>query len=114
MTPKISVRPAAIKNSITPNCSPFSTCSIKRSVVISPRPHVTHKKTPDNPAGGLCYKLQLAVGCIDVLTVFQRQLEDLVGVNIPVLDHFTDIKVLNRVLVVAEFEISTSGGKISL
>src|SRR5262245_41095437 len=30
MTPKTSVSPAAIRNSSTPNCSPFSNCTMRR------------------------------------------------------------------------------------
>src|SRR2546422_6311956 len=40
MMPNTSVSPAAIRNSITPNCRPFSSCSKRRAMKNGDRPHL--------------------------------------------------------------------------
>src|SRR2546427_10467000 len=40
MMPNTSVSPAAMRNSITPNCRPFSSCSKRRAMKNGDRPHL--------------------------------------------------------------------------
>ncbi len=91
MTPKISVNPAAMRNSMTPNCRPFSTCSMKSAKVKSlvPRQAVSRGSILTSPEGDL-YETPYSASprpkvsaCRDVLLIATRQASLTVKVREP-------------------------------
>jgi hypothetical protein len=51
--------------------------------------------------------IHLAIGRVGVGVIFKGHANKLVGVDVAFLDHFADIDVLDRVVVIAELEIAT-------
>src|SRR5437870_6886413 len=86
MTPKISVRPAASRNNISPNCRPFSACSRTKIPVI---------------AGGLLHRALLHVSVAVILE--DRLVERLVDQSaLAVGTNGAHVIVLDRILIRVE------------
>src|SRR5919204_3081784 len=100
MMPSTSVRPAAIRNSITPYCRPFSSCSKTSAQVMNEkgRRHAPFfSRRGDSP-------LHLAFLVVGVLMLLERLLHDLHRHAILVVrfHRLEQVEVLDRVLVVVE------------
>src|SRR6478672_3944736 len=107
MMPKTSVRPAASRNSSSPNCRPFRHCSINNSIGL--------RRTMDGPLGPsflpppVLRPAPLARSPLHrtlvvklILTVLDDRGDGLEGeVAFRVLHHILQVKVLNRKMVVA-------------
>src|SRR5690606_10027392 len=129
MTPKISVSPAAMRNSITPSCSPLSICSMKSAICTrrtqasgvariiraraswcAPRRSMTVTNLPplhEGEAGAFMRGLfQRALLGIGIAMVGKGRGDDLVGQHVAFLHHLTDIDVLDRVIVGVEGELA--------
>src|SRR6185503_16728374 len=110
MMPSTSVRPAAIRNSVTPSCTPFSNCSKTRVQGIkkgaSPRPSLS--TWPASP-------LHLAVLVVRVLVLLEhRPLDAHLDVAARQLHRVQKIEVLDRVVVVVELERPADRGVVRL
>src|ERR1043165_1445664 len=102
MMPSTSVSPAAIRNSITPYCRPFSSCSKTSAKVIKKgRCRALSRSRAPSP-------LHLAVLVVGVLVLLERLLHDVHGDAVLVvgLDRLQQVEVLDRVLVVVELELA--------
>src|SRR4051812_35013301 len=140
MMPNTSVRPAASRNSSSPNCSPFRNCSTTRSMPLTSR----SKRRRQNRSGAAampsltilgrrCFKLQAnsrpfcplarnsfrsfhrALVVEAVLVVLddggnRLQRELAVGV----LDHILQVEILDRDVVVAIFESAAQRLEVGL
>src|SRR5712675_1422234 len=103
MMPSTSVRPAAIRNSITPSWSPFSNCSKTRARVIKKGAAAPLEKSILERA-----LFQLAFLMVGVLVLRERLLHDFHGDAVLVvgLDGLQQVEVLDRVVVVVELELA--------
>src|SRR2546425_4604864 len=99
MMPKTSVRPAAIRNSMTPNCSPLRHCSTTRSQFNGPLRLPLHRTL-------------LIVG---VLVVLEDRLLDL-HLHLPAgpLHRPQQVEVLNRSVVDVERELPAGRPEVGL
>src|SRR5688572_24535000 len=105
MMPITSVRPAASRNSITPSCTPFSSCSKMRAKLMKKRARAARPL-----CRSLCaLPLHLAVLVVGVLVVLEHLLLDVhrhaLG-RAAVLDRLQQVEVLDRVVVVVELEVA--------
>src|SRR5688572_22098407 len=97
MMPNTSVSPAAIRNSVTPNCSPFRSCSKRSAKLIGkekgrlPRPF---------SSGDGASPLHLAVLVVRVLVLLEHRLLDAhLDVAVLQLLGLQQVEVLDRVVV---------------
>src|SRR5690606_16911773 len=99
MMPNTSVRPAASKNSIRPNCRPFSSCSSMSIESIAKACSAAH------PA-------LLRVG---VAVLFHHGTDELVG-HLPLFipDDLAQVVILDREVIGVERERTTHRGKVGL
>src|SRR5580765_5150295 len=104
MMPSTSVSPAAIRNSMTPYCRPFSSCS-KTSAPVMNEKGRSRALFPGAPP---CSPLHLAVLEIGVLMLLERLLHDLHrrAVLVVGLHRLEQVEVLDRVLVDVELELA--------
>src|SRR5262245_58750817 len=99
MMPKTSVRPAARRNSITPNCRPLRTCSTTRR--------------PVNAAPALPLHRTLLV--VRVLVVLEDGLLDLhLDLAAPALHRLQQVEVLDRRVVGVVGELAPGGLEVGL
>src|SRR5262245_54139042 len=94
MMPSTSVRPAAIRNSITPSWTPFSSCSKTKVRVI--------KKGATAPFGRFSTRtsLHLAFWVVRVLVVLEDRLLDVhLQLAARALDGLQQVEVLDRVVI---------------
>src|SRR5881296_4379050 len=97
MMPKTSVRPAAIRNSMTPNCSPLRHCSTTRSQFNGPLRLPLHRTL-------------LIVG---VLVVLEDRLLDLhLHLLAGPLHRSQQVEVLNRSVIDVEAELVSRGSEV--
>src|SRR5436189_966542 len=75
MMPSTSVSPAAMRNSITPYCRPFSSCSKTSAQVMSKQKRA--RVAPFFPDGSRPSPLHLAFLIVGVLVLLERLLHDL-------------------------------------
>src|SRR6056297_3479890 len=113
MTPKISVRPAAIRNSMTPNCSPLRSCSIKRAADMENIPFVAGpcacgQARPIRPVA-----LHVALVRVSVAAIFQRGADDDVGQPVTMFHHLAHVDILHGMVVRPECEIAARAVEIS-
>src|SRR5689334_11351642 len=98
MMPSTSVRPAAIRNSVTPSCTPLSNCSKTRVQGME------KKRAPARPFQDCLSRtspLHLAVLVIRVLVLLEDGLLDAhLDVAARQLHRVQQVKVLDRVMVV--------------
>src|SRR5689334_2661032 len=101
MTPKTRVSPAAIRNSRTPSCSPLRVW--------------TRTRLADIAAAPASWSLHRAVFCERIGVIGEDLLVDL-GLEFSVrpLRHLDEVKVLDRVVVVAELEGTAQGLEVGL
>src|SRR5687767_12228880 len=105
MMPSTSVRPAASRNSMTPSCTPFSSCSKIRAKVIK-------KRAPTSRPFSGCARalpLHLALLVVRVLVVLEHLLLDVHGHalgRLAVLHRLQQVEVLYRVVIVVELEVT--------
>src|SRR5215469_1212787 len=97
MMPKTSVSPAAIRNSITPSCSPFSVCSRTRRRFTSP---LFHRAFP--------VVRILVVGEHRLLDLHHRVLARGAG------NRLQQVEVLDREMVAVVAELAARGSEIRL
>src|SRR6185369_7766511 len=105
MMPKISVRPAANRNSNSPSCRPFRHCSKKSSMVGSPRVIGTAQRDggADDAAAvpRAMRSLHRALARLRVLPVLDGGLDGLERQHaVGILHRFLNVEVLDRELVV--------------
>src|SRR5919201_3956683 len=99
MMPKTSVRPAAIRNSMTPNCSPLRHCSTTRSQLNGP----------------VRLRLHRTLVIVGILVVLEDRLLDLhLDLAAGALHGSEQVEVLDRGMVHVEGELSTRGFEIRL
>src|SRR5262245_16150430 len=107
MMPKISVRPAASRNSVTPSCTPLSICSTKRDTS-SPLCHNTSGARLPRAALASGYQnrksLHLAIFGVGIGVVRQDLGVELESEAVSLFDHLQRIPVLDRMLVSPELE----------
>src|SRR6185369_2037791 len=106
MMPSTSVSPAAIRNSITPYCSPFRSCSKTSPQVMAQKIRAPARPYSRNLSKNLPF--HLAVLVVGVLVLLERLLHDLHrhAVLVRRLDRLQQVEVLDRVLVVVELELA--------
>src|SRR5690606_25934176 len=107
---------AAMRNSMTPSCRPFRSCSMSSAIDIqavwSGRFNGTSTAfaqaiavdADDSAQTANRQTLHLAFARIGVAMLFECRGDDLVGQHIAFLDHFAHIDVLDRMVVVVELE----------
>src|SRR6185295_15209597 len=107
MMPSTSVSPAAIRNSMTPYCRPFSICSKTRPQVMAKNKGARAPLLKECVLRSL--PLHLAILVVGVLVLLERLLQDLHGDAVLVvrLYRLQQVEVLDRVLVVVELELAT-------
>src|SRR5437868_1866862 len=99
MMPKTSVRPAAIRNSMTPNCSPLRHCSTTRSQFNGP----------------LCLPLHRTLLIVGVLVVLEHRLLDLhLDLAAWALYRAQQVEVLDRGVVDVERELAARRLEVGL
>src|SRR5712691_3474938 len=122
MMPKTSVRPAAIRNSITPSCSPLSVCSSTRTKFMARKPGLRDERRgasvpsrrgkpaprPRRPALPLLHPAFLGVGILVVgedrfLDLHHRILARRPG------DRLQQIEILDREMVGVIAELAARG-----
>src|ERR671914_1873842 len=110
MIPSTSVSPAARRNSITPSCTPFRSCSKTRAKVMPP--FLPRNKKGADPAPFLPpirrLPFHLAFLVVGVLVILEDLLLDLhrdAFRRLGVLDRPQQVEVLDRVMVVVELEV---------
>src|SRR5713101_10027191 len=118
MMPKTSVRPAAIRNSITPSCSPLSVCSSTRTkfMIGETKTGRGSLRAPDfrceadrrSPHPAFLGVGILVVGEDRFLDLHHRILARRPG------DRLQQIEVLDREMVGVVAELATSGGEVRL
>src|SRR5882672_10750198 len=127
MIPKTSVRPAAIRNSITPSCSPLSACSRTRKRFMARKPGPRDERRgasvpsrggkpaprPRRPALPLLHRAFLGVGILVVgehrfLDLHHRILAGGPG------DRLQEVEVLDREVVGVVAELAASGSEVRL
>src|SRR5688572_18213207 len=101
MMPKTRVRPAAIRNSITPNCRPFRHCSTTSNPLIGAP---TNERGAGDPAPlnrprSPALPLHRAVLIVGVLVALEDRLLDLHLDLGRALDRLEKVEVLDRVMV---------------
>src|SRR3970040_2131336 len=102
MMPSTSVRPAASRKSITPSCTPFSSCSKKSSKVIKKG---RGRPAPLLPGDGPPSPLHLAVLMVGVLVLLEHLFLDLhLHALGAALDRLEQVERLDGMLVVVERE----------
>src|SRR4249920_453965 len=106
MMPSTSVSPAAIRNSMTPYCRPFSSCSKTRPQVMAKNKGARAPLLEGTPLKTL--PLHLAILVVGVLVLLERLLHDVHRHAILVvrLYRLQQVEVLDRVLVVVELELA--------
>src|SRR6056297_2591809 len=109
MTPKMSVSPAAIRNSITPSYTPFRICSMTR---MRDMPCPCLSRPAARCATGHGNGLHLALGRVGVGMILERDTYHLVGEHLALLDDLAGMDVLHRVLVGAKGEIAAGAVEI--
>src|SRR5512144_1386249 len=109
MMPKTSVSPAAIRNSITPSCSPLSACSATRMRFIGKKEGARRAPIRNRPRPSgrgscpLCYSLHLAVLAVGILIVGENGLLDLhhrIRAGRRAGDGLEQVEILDREVVV--------------
>src|ERR1043166_5556145 len=123
ITPNTSVRPAAIRNSSTPSCSPLRICTKRRDDMIQTTddggPTTDSRGNPILWSSVVCPPssalLHLAVLRVGVLVIREHLLGDL-GLELAVLAlrHLDQIEVLDGIMIVAEFEIAAQRLEVGL
>src|SRR5205085_723492 len=105
MMPKTRVSPAASRNSSTPYCSPFKAWTAKRLHVMR-SPACSRARLSRRARDAML--LHLAFGMVGVLRVRHGNSQGLVrvAVLVAVLDDFKSVEILDRHMVVIEFEFS--------
>src|SRR5262245_23528846 len=119
MMPNTRVSPAATRNSITPSCSPLSSCSTTRRPVIGRGPESNERGagSPRPCRGALACALPLHRTLVEVrvLVVLEDRLLDL-HLHLPAgpLRRLEEVEVLDRVVVHVVGERAAGGAKVGL
>src|SRR4030095_1514005 len=114
MMPSTSVSPAAIRNSMTPYCRPFSSCS-----KTSPQVMAKIKGARAPLLKGSVFRnlpLHLAILVVGVLVLLERLLHDVHrhAVLVRRLHRLQQVEVLDRVVVVVELELASHRAVVRL
>src|SRR4051812_41920450 len=117
MMPNTSVSPAAMRNSMTPYCRPFSSCS-KTSPQVICRKSCAKNKGAGAPLSETCsttLPLHLAVLVVGVLVLLERLGDDLhLGAILAALHRLQQVEVLDRMLVDVEVELAADRVEVRL
>src|SRR6185312_2331451 len=101
ITPNTSVSPAAIRNSSTPSCSPFSVWTRRRVTDIAPL-----HPSPPRGEGQARDSLHRAILHVRIGVVGEHLLGDLrLILAVRALGHLHQVEVLDRIVIGVEFEI---------
>src|ERR1700704_3500861 len=114
MMPNTSVSPAAMRNSITPSCSPLSVCSrtrmkFKGEETKTGRGSFRAPESRCDPGGLLSHPAFLGVG---ILVIGEHRLLDLHHRILPrrAGDRFQQVEVLDRKVIAVVAELAASRG----
>src|SRR5262245_4740733 len=114
MMPSTSVSPAAIRNSMTPYCRPFSNCSKTSPQLMAQKIRAPARPYSEDVLRNLPF--HLAVLVVGVLVLLERLLQDPHGDAVLVvrLHRLQQVEILDRVLVVVELELAAHRGVVRL
>src|SRR4026208_1422052 len=114
MMPKTSVRPAAIRNSITPSCSPLNVCSSTRTKFMPEAKGARSDRAPHRCSRPPVLSPHPAFLGVGILVVGEDRFLDLhhrVLARRPG-DRLQQIEVLDREMVGVVAELAASGGEV--
>src|SRR6266702_6424374 len=117
MMPKTSVRPAAIKNSITPSCSPLRVCSRTRTIFMRKAKGARSARAPIVAEGPLPLPPHPALLDVGVPVVGEHRLLDLhhrIVTRRRPRNRLEQVEVLDREVVGVVGELAASGSEIRL
>src|SRR5258706_8683369 len=114
MMPKTSVRPAAIRNSITPSCSPLSVCSRTRTKFMPKTKGARSDRAPYRCRRPLLLSLHPAFLGVGILVVGEDRFLDLhhrILARRPG-DRLQQVEILDREMVGVVAELAPRGGEV--